>query len=123
MSKTHKQVLETAESRLLKAMIDCDKNELMKLIHHDFVLTNENGEVFSGIEKLPIDQFKMLRVRSSQIRDRTMTFFNNVAVVNSLEKRTGDYRGMPFERDYRITRVWKFNGRNWCIVAASVVLL
>lgn len=123
MSKTHKQVLETAETRLLKAMIDCDSKELLKLIHRDFVLNNENGETISGIEKLQNNESCTLRYKTAQIRTRSMNFFNNVAIVNSLEKRTGDSGGMPFERDYRITRIWKFNGRSWCVVAASVVLV
>lgn len=121
--KTHTQVIEVVESRLLKAMTACDKTELHSLIHPDFVLTNENGEVFSGIEKLQINEPKLLRIKTTQILERNISFFNNVAIVNSFEKRTGDFRGMSFEREYRITRVWKFNGRNWMIIAASVVLI
>lgn len=121
--KTHTQVIEVVESRLLKAMTACDKTELYNLIHPDFVLTNENGEVFSGIEKLQINEPKLLRIKTTAILERSISFFNNVAVVNSFEKRTGDFRGMYFEREYRITRIWKFNGRNWLIIAASVVLM
>lgn len=122
MSKTHKQVIEAVESRLLKAMTSCDKGELYKLIHPDFVFTNENGEVFNGIEKLQISEPKMLRIKTAEVQQRDISFFNNVAIVNSFEKRSGDFRGMSFERDYRVTRIWKFNGRGWCIIAASVVL-
>lgn len=123
MSKTHKQVLETAEARLLKAVINNDSKELLKLIHEDFVLNNEKGETISGFEKLQNDDSCKLRFKTAQIRTRSMNFFNNVAIVNSLEKRTGDLGGMPFDRDYRITRIWKFNGRSWCVVGASVVLV
>ena len=121
--KTHIEVIEVVESRLLKAMTQCDKVELHVLIHPDFVLTNENGEVFLGIEKLQINEPKLLRIKTTEIKERIISFFNSVAVVNSFEKRTGDFRGMYFEREYRITRIWKFNGQNWQIIAASVVLL
>lgn len=121
MSKSHKQVIETVETRLLKAMTNCDKGELYKLIHPDFVFTNESGEVFTGIEKLQISEPKTMRIRATEIRQRDISFFNNIAIVNSFEKRSGDFRGATFERDYRITRIWKFNGRGWSIIGASVV--
>lgn len=120
MIKTHTQVIEAVESRLLKAMTTCDKTELHHLIHADFVLTNENGEVFMGIDKLQLSEPKMLRIKSTSVKERTISFFNNVAIVNSFEKRSGDFRGMQFERDYRITRIWKFGGRSWCLIGASV---
>jgi hypothetical protein len=122
MSKTHKQVIETAEARLLKAMTTCDKAELRHLIHEDFVLANENGEVTTGIDKLHISEPKN-RIKTTQIRERKISFFNNVAIVNSFEKRTGHFGDMSFDREYRITRIWKFNGKSWCIIGASVVLM
>ncbi|MFT3794231.1 nuclear transport factor 2 family protein [Flavobacterium sp.] len=119
MSKSHQQVIETVESRLLKAMTNCDKGELYKLIHPDFVFTDENGAIFSGIERLQISEPKTQRIKTTEIQQRNITFFNNVAIVNSFEKRTGDVKGKSFERQYRITRIWKFNGRGWCIIGAS----
>jgi len=122
MTKTHEQIIEAVESRLLEAMTACDKVELHKLIHPDFVLTNETGELFTGIEKLEINEPKTLRIKTVEILERKISFFNNVAIVNTFEKRTGDFRGMYFEREYRITRIWKFYGKSWNIIAATVVL-
>jgi len=123
MTKTHQQVIEMLEARLLKAMTDCNKTELQNLIHPDFVMTNENGEVFIGIEKLQINEPKILRIKTTEIQERSISFFNNVAIVNSFEKRTGTFRGLYFERPYRITRIWKFHGTSWQIIAATVVLI
>lgn len=121
--KTHSEIIESVESRLLEAMTACNKKVLHQLLHPDIVLTNENGEVFIGIEQLQINEPKMLRIRTIKIKERTISFFNNVAVVNSFETRSGDFIGMAFEHDYRLTRIWKFSGRNWNLIAASVVML
>jgi hypothetical protein len=123
MSKTHKQVIETAEARLLKAMTTCDKTELRELVHPDFVLGNENGEVFLGIDQMQINEPNLLRIKTLEIKERSISLFNNVAIVNSYEMRTGDFRGMHFEGQYRITRVWKFTGRSWCLISANLLLL
>lgn len=123
MSKTHTQVIETVEARLIKAMTACNKTELCHLIDRNIVLTNENGEVFMGIDQLQINEPKMLRIHTVEIKERSISFFNNVAIVNSFEHRTGDFRGLHFERDYRITRIWKFTGKSWCLIGASVVLI
>lgn len=123
MPKTHLQLIEHFESRLLKAMTSCHKAELYELIHPDFVFTNENGEVFLGIEKLEINEPKILHIKTTEIQERMISFFNNVAVINSFEKRTGTFRGLYFERQYRITRIWKFEPKGWKIIAATVVLM
>jgi ketosteroid isomerase-like protein len=122
MPKTHQELIEALEARLLSALIACDKAELQSLLHPNFVLTNENGEVFPGIEKLQINQPKILRILTTKIEERVISFFNNVAVVSSFETRTGTFHDMHFERQYRITRIWKFHGRNWKMIAATVVL-
>lgn len=123
MPKTHLQVIEVFETRLLKAMTSCDKPELKLLLHPDFVWTNEAGEVFSGVEALQFNEPKIIRFKTIDILDRSISHFNNVAVVNSFERRTGEFRGLYFDRQYRITRVWKFNGKSWNIIAGSVVLI
>lgn len=122
MIKTHEEVIEAAETRLLNAMMACDQVTLYNVIHPDFVMTNETGEVFIGIEKLEINEPKLLRIKTVDIIERIICLFNNVAVVNSQEKRTGKFRDMHFEREYRITRIWKFDGRSWKIIAATIVL-
>lgn len=123
MIKTLEEVIETAESHLLNAVTTCDKVVLYRLIHPDVVMTNETGEVFIGIEKLPITEPKLLRIRTTEIMERSICLFNNVAVVSSYEKRTGTFHDMYFEREYRITRIWKYYGRNLKIIAATVALL
>ncbi len=60
MPKTHQDVIEAFESRLLEAVMTCNKPELHILLHSNFVFTNENGEVFQGIDSLQINEPKVL---------------------------------------------------------------
>jgi ketosteroid isomerase-like protein len=122
MSKTHQEIIEAFESRLLTAMTSCNKPELQALIHRDFVFTDENGQVFQGIDKLEINEPKILHIKTTEIEERMISFFDNVAVVNSFEKRTGTFRDLYFERQYRITRIWKFHPKGWKLISATVVL-
>lgn len=122
MPKTHQEIIEALEHRLLTAMTACHKEELYELIHADFVMTDEHGQVFMGIEKLQINEPKILRIHTADIEERSISFFNNVAIVNSFETRTGTFHGLHFKRQYRITRIWKFHGKNWRLIGATVVL-
>lgn len=122
MAKTHQDVIEAFESRLLDAVMTCNKSELHVLLHSNFVFTNENGEVFNGIDSLQINEPKVLRFTSSDVKERTITLFDNIAVVISFENRTGTFRGLYFERQYRITRIWKFRPKGWKLINATVVL-
>lgn len=123
MSKTHHQVIEGVERRLLSAMVSCDRAGLCDMLDPGLVLTNETGEVFIGFEQLQINEPKLLRIRTVEIKERKITIFNNVAIVNTYENRTGDFHGMLFEGEYAVTRIWKFNGRNWILIGANLLLL
>jgi len=116
--KTHKKILEETESQLFGAMIECDTTALQKLMDVDFIYTNETGEVFTGSKNQPIMNPEILCAHTIDIIDRNITFFNNVAIVNSFEKRTGIYLGNNFNGEYRHTRIWKFNARNWQLIGA-----
>lgn len=123
MPRTHQQVVEAVESLLFDAMISANMEELYNLVHPDHVLVNENGQTFHGIKKLEINKPDILRIKSIEIVERTITLFNNVAIVTSDEKRTGDFWSMHFEREYRMTRTWKFDGRSWRLINTVAVLI
>ena len=116
--KTHEQLLESLETRFIEAMVTCDLTTLQSFMDPEFIYTNETGEQFIGIKNLPILNPEILCVNTVFILDRTISVFNNVAIVNSFEKRSGKYLGIDFKGEYRNTRVWKFNGRNWIIIGA-----
>lgn len=116
--KTHKKILEEAESKLFGAMIGRDTATLQKLMDVNFIYTNETGEFFTGSINQPIMNPQILCAHTIDIVDRNITFFNTVAIVNSVEKRTGIFRGNNFNAVYRQTRIWKFSARNWRLIGA-----
>ena len=123
MVKTEINVIENIESLLIDAMTTCNLEVLHKLLHQDVIMTSENGEVFIGVKKLHINEPSLLKIKTLEIKERSISFFNTVAVVNSYENRTGEYLGLYFEREFRVTRVWKNYNNNWKLIVASLVML
>lgn len=120
MNKTHLEVVEEAEARLLDAMVNADFCALHQLLHENLVYTNENGEAFTGFNQLPITNPQHYRITSIETLERNICFFNNVAVATVIERRTGLYHQMKTNGTYSITRVWKFN-RHWQVISATAV--
>lgn len=123
MSRTHVEIVEEAEIRLMAAICTFDMEELHEIIHPELVFTNETGQVFMGIGSLQINNPDVLRIRTIEVMEREIAIFNTVAVVNTIEKRTGEYLGIDFGTEFRVTRIWKFHTHDWMLIAASVVML
>jgi len=122
MAKTHEEVIIATEDRMLKALRTGDIATLSNFLHPDVIYTNENGEVFKGLKNLQINNTEVLCFKTIDVIERTVTTFNNVAIVNSFEKRTGKYLGLYFSSEYRLTRTWKFIGNQWILIATSAVV-
>ena len=123
MPKTHEDIILETEKELLEALIGNNKEHLLKVIHSDIVYTNENGETFFGVKSLQINNPQILRIYSIHVLERQICRFNNIAIVNTLEKREGKYLGLIFQASYRLTRTWKFYGKRWMLIATSTVLI
>lgn len=123
MSLTHIEIIEAAEKRLLNALVSKDAKSVSRLLHPDVIYTNEEGDTFIGISELPKMVSGIFKIEQFKIRSRSINVFTNVAIVNTNEWRSGIYRDMNFEGEYRITRTWKFSGRQWQLIASNHVLL
>lgn len=122
MNRTHQQVIEENEKKLLKAVTDGEITIVHSLIHTDFVYIDENGQLFKGANSLSINNVEILQIKTIEIQEKTITFFDSVAIVNSVEKRSGLYRNTEFSGHYRLTRIWKFYG-GWKLIAVTTVLI
>lgn len=122
MARTHTKVIEITDNKLLNAITKLDMVTLRNIIHQDIIYTNENGEIFKGFEKLQINDVNVLCFKTIDVIERSITIFNNVAIVNSFEKRTGKYLGLSFNSEYRLTRTWKFTSNRWILIATSAVV-
>jgi len=122
MTKTTINLLEETDNRLLKAITDCDITQLHSYVHPSVVVTNENGEVFNGISNMPENDPGVFKIKTVEIEEKVISFFDNIAIINAVEKRTGEFFGLHFEGQYRLTRIWKLNGR-WKLIASTNVLI
>ena len=122
MNKTCLNQLEESDVFLLKAITNCDITSLHSYIHPDIVVTNENGEVFSGIANMPENNPGTFKINTVQTQEKLISFFDNIAIINSVEFRTGEFLELHFEGHYRLTRIWKLNGR-WKLIASTTVLI
>jgi len=123
MSLTHSQVIEDAEASLLDALITQNMRKLGKIVHPEIVFTDESGQTFIGLNQLPYMNSEVLRLDKCEVGQRSITLFTNIAVVNCTERRSGFYRTIFFEREFRVTRIWKFSGRQWQLISATLVIL
>ena len=89
MPRTHQEIIYRSESELLNSLTTNDKKGLRLLIHKDIVYTNENGQTFFGIENLQINNPKILKIDTLDVLEREISLFNNIAIVNTLESRSG----------------------------------
>jgi len=122
MNKTCLTQLEESDNFLLKAITDCDIASLRAFVHPEIVITNENGQVFNGIANMPENNPKVFKINSTKTEEKFTSFFDNIAIINSVEMRTGEFLGLHFEGQYRLTRIWKRNGR-WKLIASTTVLI
>lgn len=122
MNRTCLNRLEESDNFLLKAMTDCDIPSLHAFVHPEIVITNENGEVFNGIANMPENNPQVFKINTARTEEKLTSFFDNIAIINSVEMRTGEFFGLHFEGQYRLTRIWKLNGR-WKLIASTTVLI
>ncbi|RZJ69655.1 nuclear transport factor 2 family protein [Flavobacterium sp.] len=122
MNKTHFDVVEDADMRLSDALVSQDVGALLHLLHPDAIYTSPHGEVFVGSRNCPASNPQLYRITRLETLERTINFFNSVAVVTAIEKREGLYMDIPFKDLYSTTRMWRFN-RNWQMIAATSVII
>ena len=122
MAKTHHEVIEATDDKLLTLITKADLTTLRSIVHENVIYTNENGEIFKGFDKLQINDINVLCFKTNDVIERSITIFNNVAIVNSFKKRTGKYLGLSFNSEYRVTRTWKFISNRWILIATSAVV-
>lgn len=123
MPRTHRDVIEATENRLIDALKTSDNVTIFSCLHDDVIYTNENGEVFRGIKNLQINDKAVLKFENIEVFERSIDVFSSVSVVNTLERRNGYYRGFYFDATYRLTRIWKFHCNTWKLIATSTVLV
>ena len=121
MPLSHYEVIVKSEKLLLAALVRKDDQMLRTLCHPNIVFINESGRASNGIEYLQIFNPEILIIDKIDVVQSDIHFFDALAVVSSLERRTGTYLGIPFNTEYHLTRVWKLV-RIWRLVTSVTMM-
>lgn len=116
------QELELLEKKLKEAIVQNDLKTLQKITHPDFIYTDEFGTKYKFLADLQLHGPHAVVLESISVIKREVNFFDNVAVINCHELRTGTLHGEPFQATYFVSRVWKMNKR-WCLLSVILVRL
>jgi hypothetical protein len=121
MTLSHHEVVSRCEKQLIAALAGKDNETIIKLCHPNIVYTDEGGKAIIGVKSLHVLRPDMLVYDTIEVIQNDIHFFDSVAIVNSYEKRSGTYMGLPFSSEYNLTRVWKF-GKRWRIICATAMM-
>ena len=116
------QELELLEKKLKEAIVQNDLKTLQKIMHPDFIYTDEFGTKYKCLADLQANSSRVVSLESITVTKREVDYFDNVAVINCHEFRTGTLHGEPFLATYFVSRVWK-KKKNWCLLSVTLVKL
>lgn len=116
--RDEKQLLDQLEILLQEAVVKNDFRKIEKIIHQDFTYTDELGTTYNCLSDLQSKR-EVPKLESLEILNRDVTFFDNVAVVNTHELRKGTLAGKPFEANYFASRIWKKKS-GWCLLSVTL---
>ena len=114
--------LELLEKKLKEAIVQNDLKTLQKITHPDFIYTDEFGTKYKCLAELQAKSSHVIFLESISVTKREVSYFDNVAIINCHEIRTGTLHGEPFHATYFVSRVWKKN-KNWCLLSVTLVKL
>lgn len=117
-----KRKLTQLENKLHEALVKNNLMSLEKYVHKNFVYTDEFGSTFTSFSEVQQKRDGILHLESIKVLEQHISYFENVAVVNQHEIRSGRLEGAPFETNYFVSRVWKKNSK-WHLLSVTLVKL
>ena len=90
---------------------------LASLLAEDYVITTEDGNVYSKIGFVS-QNAGQLRVDVSEMSDLRIRMHDNVAVVTGTYHEKGESGGKPYDYHDRLTDVWMKTGGKWRLSAS-----
>ncbi|WP_157956157.1 nuclear transport factor 2 family protein [Flavobacterium kingsejongi] len=118
MAKTHKEIIQECERRLIESIVTKDLNSFHKLVHPEAVYTDEAGRIFTSANRADRMVSSLIEFEIMDVLEEHISNFNTVAIVNVLNHIEGKYLGMHFKGSYFYTRTWLFIDRKWQVIAA-----
>jgi len=115
-----KTQIEALEARLIEAMKTSNINELQELLADDLIFTNQHGHLVTKADDLNMHRSGDLEIYTLETSAQIINAYDGVAVVSVVQNLGGAVNGNAYVGIFRYTRVWKFNGTAWQVVAGHV---
>jgi ketosteroid isomerase-like protein len=91
---------------------------LSSLLAEDFVITIEDGSIFSKAGYISHTADSSTRVHVAEMSDLKVRMHGDTAVVTGTYHEKGESNGKPYEYHDRLTDVWMKIGGKWQVVAS-----
>jgi ketosteroid isomerase-like protein len=91
---------------------------LSSLLAEDFVITVEDGNVYSKSGYISHTADTSTHVDVAEIKDLKVRMHGNTAVVTGAYHEKGNSNGKPYEYHDRLTDVWMKVGNKWQVIAS-----
>jgi ketosteroid isomerase-like protein len=91
---------------------------LASLLAEDFVITFENGSVYSKTGYISYSATPSIRLDLAETSDVKVRFHGNTAVLTGAYHERGTSNGKPYEYHDRFTDVWMKSGGKWQLIAS-----
>ena len=91
---------------------------LSSLLADDFVITIEDGSIFSKAGYISHTADSKVRVQVAEMSDLKVRMHGDTAIVTGAYHEKGESNGKPYEYHDRLTDVWIKAGGKWQVVAS-----
>ena len=112
--------IEALEARLIEAMKTSNIDELQELLSDDLIFTNQHGHLVTKEDDLNMHRSGDLEIYTLETSAQIINAYDGVAVVSVVQNLGGAVNGNAYVGIFRYTRVLKYNGAAWQVVAGHV---
>ena len=91
---------------------------LSSLLAEDFVITVEDGSVYSKAGYISHTANAQVHVQVAELSELKVRMHGDLAIVTGAYHEKGDSEGKPYEYHDRLTDLWMKSGGKWQVVAS-----
>lgn len=116
--KSDAEVVRALETKWAQSFKQHNIDILSSLLADDFVITVEDGTVYSKAGYISHTADSGTRVQVAEISDLKVRTHGNVAVVTGLYHEKGESNGKPYDYHDRLTDCWTKIAGRWQVIAS-----
>jgi len=117
--KSDASTIRTMETKWAEAYKQHNIDILSSLLADDFVITIEDGSVYSKAGYITHSADSSVRVQVAELSDLKVRLHGETAIVTGAYHEKGESNGKPYEYHDRLTDVWMKIGGRWQVIASQ----